>query len=99
MVKLPRSVVIAGRPWLVVYDKSLNGAEWKSNPGEIRIGAHNSDEEQMIYFLHEVLEAILDRRNNRYESTHSENDLFVFDHREFINIVRDFYFAIRPLLI
>jgi hypothetical protein len=96
-VNLPKSVAIAGRTWPVIMDKSVDGGKWKSDPGEIRIGPHKSDEERVIWFLHEVLEAILTLRNHRYESYPDENYLFVFDHREFINIVRDFYLAV-PIL-
>lgn len=79
-------------------DKSVHGGEWTSNPGEIRIGPHKSKEEQLIWFFHEAMEAILTMRNHRKESYPDNNDLFIFDHREFINIMRDFFLVISPLL-
>ena len=98
-MKLPRSVIIAGRPWPVVFDKAIVGAEWSSNPGVIRIGPHKSDEEQVIFFIHEILEAILTQRLHRYDSYPDEKcQLFFVDHREFSNVVRDLYQAIKPLL-
>lgn len=97
-MRLPSKVVIGGRTWPVIADKSVHGGAWTSDPGEIRIGPHKSDEERMTWFLHEVLEAILCIRNHRQDSYPDENYLFVFDHRDFINVVRDLFLALKSIL-
>jgi len=97
-MNLPKSVVIAGRPWPVIMDKAVSGGSWTSDPGEIRIGPHKSEDERMIWFLHEVLEAVLAMRNHRHDSIPDNNYLFVLDHREFTNAVRDLFLAIKPIL-
>jgi hypothetical protein len=94
----PKKVIIAGRNWSVLTDKTLNGGEWDADAGEIRIGPHKSEEERMICFIHEVLEVILTMKNYRQESYPDENYLFIFTHRDLINIARDFYLALRPIL-
>ena len=98
-MKLPTSVVIGGRLWPVISDKSVDGASWTTNPGEIRIGLHKSEEERMIWLLHEIFEAILAEGNHRFECyPNKDNDLFIFDHKEFIKIVKELYGAIKPIL-
>lgn len=98
-MKLPKTVIIAGRPWPVVEDKSVDGALWDSNPGTIRIGPHKSDDVRAIWLLHEILEAILTQRLHRYDSYPDEkSQMFILDHREFSSVICDFYQAIKPLL-
>ena len=97
-MRLPTSVIIAGRTWKVLYDKDVQGGEWYSQPGVIKIGPTSSDEEKIGIFVHEILEAILTTRNYRYDNYPDGNDLFVFNHREFINIVKDLTLALRGVL-
>ena len=97
-MKIPRKVLIAGREWPVIYDPKADGAEWKSNPGEIRIGKHPNQEEKAIWFLHEVIEAILTMGQHRFECYPNEdNELFVFNHKELSKICREIYRAIKGI--
>jgi len=99
MMSLPKSVIIGGRSWSVISDKSLDGGSWISNPGEIRIGLHKSEEVCMVWFLHEIFEVILAMGHHRFECyPNKDNDLFIFSHKELIKIVEEFYGAIRPIL-
>jgi hypothetical protein len=95
-MKIPKSVIIAGRCYKVIRDKSISGAEWHSDPGVIKIGHHQSDEELTQWLIHECIEAILVMRNHGYEN--AESRMFVFNHSEFSNIINDVYLALKPML-
>ena len=98
-MSFPKSVIIGGRPWPVISDKSVDGGSWTTNPGEIRIGPHKSEEERMIWLFHEIFEAILAMGHHRFECyPNKDNDLFVFNHKELTQIVRELYGAIKPIL-
>ena len=97
-MKLPKSVVIAGRPWPVISDKTIEGGMFTSDPGIIKIGPHGSEDERLNILIHEILEAILTIRNHRYQSYPDQNDLYVFNHREFIGVARDVGLALRGFL-
>jgi len=97
-MRLPQNVIIAGRTWKVVHDKDISGGRFDSKPGIIKIGSLQSKDEETQVFIHEVLEAILAMKNHRYENYQDENYMFVFNHRDFLNICRDLTLALKGIL-
>lgn len=98
-MKFPKSVIIAGRPFKVVFKAGLGGAQFSSMPGLIEVGPHPDGDERLVWFLHEVLESIMTQRMCRYDSyPDRDSSRFVMTHAEFSNIVRDLVLAIKPML-
>jgi len=100
-MKKPKKVVIAGREWSVVWDKTVEGACFDGNSAMIVIGRDGKGSEMELY-LHEVLEALLHERGHRYHYYCSdggnEKRIFSFNHAEFVNIVKDLALILKPLL-
>lgn len=98
-MRLPKSVVIAGLDFRVKYNRSVDGADWSSRTGLIRINPKRG-EPVFALFLHEVIEALMTRRGYRYEKNENCNceDLYIFSHPQYVELIRDLAVILRPML-
>lgn len=100
-MRLPRTVTIYGKQYVLKKDKTRNGAcvFWETN--EIIIGTAEK-QNVLTNFLHEVIEQILVENHHRYENHHIQaqrGDLvFVFNHQEFENLIPQVALAIKGIL-
>ena len=96
-MKLPKTVQIGGRTWRVERNLSIDGGEFFTHPGLIRIGRVANDEQVIQVLIHEILEAILVEGHHRYEHP-AEDHLFVFRHIDLCRIHKELYAALKPIL-
>ena len=97
-MKLPKEVIIAGRTYKVILNKNKTGASFNGNKALIEIGGKYPSDIPML-FLHEVMEAVLTERGNRYSCYTEGNEyLFSFTHKEFENFVMDVRLTLREIL-
>ena len=102
-MRLPRTVLICGKTWKVKKDSSVHcGGHFNGTQQEIVVGSNQSDEGVFEVFLHEVCEAVLTERMHRYglpyEGFENGNQMFVFNHAQFENVVKDIAMALRKLI-
>lgn len=97
-MKIPKSVIIAGKTYRVKTDNS-GGGSFDGVKGIITIGTKYKQDISSIFF-HECFEAICSERGYRYRyySDCDNNTKFVFDHNEFQRIIEDFTLAIGDVL-
>jgi len=101
-MNFPKRIIIAGREWKVKRDSSLAGvAFFDSFTATISLGKKYGEGEELEAFLHEVVEAILQDRGHRYHyNCDGDNDkrIFVFNHAQFTNVIRDLAGAVRLIV-
>ncbi len=97
-MKLPKTVFIAGQEWKVKLDPNLGGGHFEGGKAAITIGTkypHNI----LNTFLHEIMEATLSKRNLRYVLGYDQptngDYRFIFNHREFENVIKDIAFSLK----
>lgn len=99
-MKLPRVVTIVGLEYKVIADKDKTGGWFNTGAKEIHIGTKIKSDIKRI-FVHEVLEAILTERGNRYTLYgNGTNDrlLFSFYHYEYEQIVDELVYSLKSLI-
>ena len=96
-MRLPSKVVIGGRTFTVTRVKG-DGGQFRLTPPLLEVGRDDTDEGQMQTFIHEVLEMVLTERCHRYEGFPDANFMFMLDHRQFCEVVKDFYLALKGVL-
>lgn len=100
-MRLPKKVLIYGKEYTVVKDPSRNGACVYEKDNIIEIGTLEKGR-ILNNFLHEVIELILVenfcRYDNHYTCPRDKDMVFVFDHRDFENIVPQIAIAIKGIL-
>lgn len=95
--KLPKSVDIGCVKWDIEYDPKVGGGYFKDNT--ITIGTRNK-ENILETLFHEVFEAILVTRGNRYRHQFEFDNsgiMFVMNHLEFENFVIDVVSALKSM--
>jgi len=102
-MKLPKTVIIAGRTWKIVTDKKQRGAWYSGDKQKIVIGLKDATQEQTrINLLHEVIEAVFSERLLRYKLPYTGDDnghyLFVMNHYQFENAITDIGLALKEVL-
>jgi hypothetical protein len=95
-MRLPKSIQINGRPWRVIRNKRIYGGACHTHPGTIEIGNVANNDQEFEVLIHEILEGILLSGGRRYENN-ADEQMFCFDHHEFIAITKELSAAIRPL--
>ena len=102
-MKLPKDIIIGGRTWTIINNSKIKGGSFKQN--QITIGTKSKNTDEIIQtFLHEVIEAILSEKLLRFELPYNkpylENGdyLFVFNHRDFEESVKDISLALKEVL-
>jgi hypothetical protein len=101
-MKLPKTVIIGGREWTVTTDPKMNGASASSSHQRIVIGTKDGKESGYQNFLHEVIESVLDERMLRfqlpYENVTNGNYVYVFNHAQFEEAIKDIYLALKGII-
>jgi hypothetical protein len=101
-MKLPKTVIIGGREWTVTTNPKINGASSNNNKTRMEIGTAGGTENACQNFLHEVIESILDERMKRFQQPYAEPNnghyVFVFNHAEFEEMVKDIYLALKGII-
>lgn len=86
-----QKIKILGKEWTIKYEKSRSGGEFWGDKFEIIVGTkYPKDIPDILY--HEIIEAILTERGlryNRYSQAANSGYMFVFDHKEFENLIVD----------
>jgi len=99
-MKLPKTVKINDQVWKIIKDSKMNGGCF--GDGEIEIGTKEK-RKVLSNFLHEVIEAVLTENFLRYSAPHSPvcngDYMFVFNHKEFENIIPQIALAIKGIII
>lgn len=97
-MEIPRKVLIAGREY-TVHTGPGYGASFDCCERKIVLGKRSGNE-ALICVVHEIFEAILTERLNRYQIYTEGNDkmLFSFDHGEFCRLIPDFLIGIDWML-
>jgi hypothetical protein len=95
-MKLPKKISICGVDYDVVQDKKINGGKFDCGTYKIKIGIRYPKDVPNI-FLHEIIEAIITERGQRWRMWSDTNEklLFSFNHAEFVNIVMDIAAALK----
>ena len=99
-MRLPKTIIIAGKDWTVKTDKKFNGGWFNGGKAIMCIGTRFKKDIANI-FLHEVIEAILTERAHRYKIYDDEinqNFLFNLNHSEFDNVIFDITLALKSFL-
>lgn len=98
-MELPKTVNICGMTYGVkTNNKSYDGTGSTCNP-HIVVGTKSKNNERYWeIFFHEVMEVAACERGYRYGGGHSENAVFVMNHKEFDNFSRDIAVALRPMI-
>ncbi len=102
-MKIPKTVIIAGRIWKVITHKKERGGWYNSDKQQIDIGLEDASPERIRNtFLHEVMEAILSERLLRYKLPYTGDDngnyVFVMNHIQFENATDDIGLALKEVL-
>lgn len=97
-MKLPKYQIISGKKY---ETKFVSGTGGTFNTGEcvLTIG-DDKDNAAIECYAHEVIETILTERVHRYQyyaDGVNEGIKFVFDHAEFVNIVKDIIVGLNGL--
>jgi len=87
-MKFPKSVLIAGVKYKVIFDKRIKGGEFYWTNHLIKVEAGLSNERQWSILLHEICECIMVENFMRYQKcidgqTHNGDYLFCFNHDTF----------------
>jgi len=95
-MKLPKSIIIAGREYTVKQNPKSAGGNGNIRDCIITIGT-KLPKEIPIVFLHEVCEVIMVERGVRFDHTDDlpYELLFNFNHKEFENIIYDLSYALK----
>lgn len=96
-MRLPSKVTIGGRTFPVTR-VSGDGGQFRLSSPLLEVGRGGTDEEQMQTFIHEVLEMVLTERCHRYEGYPDTNFMFMLDHRQFCEVVKDLHLALKGVL-
>lgn len=87
MMKFPKSLIIGGVKWKIVFDRKITGGEFRWHNHIIKIEAKYSDERKWQVLIHEIAEVIMVNNTMRFQKnfTHIGNGdyLFNFDHDRF----------------
>jgi len=101
-IRFPRTVIIGGRLWHVNTDSETNGSSSHCRQQKIIIGTRYGREDAYENFLHEIIETVLVERMHRYNKPYTVADngsyVFVFNHAEFEEAIKDIYLALRDFL-
>lgn len=101
-MKLPKKIVICGCDWTVKTRPDAGGGYFNTGPAEIIVGTKFKQEIPEV-FLHEVTEAILTERCLRYRMVRGQDQengdlMFVMNHQQFQDFIKDLAFALKDYL-
>ncbi len=86
-IKFPKSLVIGGIKWRVIFDRKTEGGEFYWGKHLIKIDRTYSDESRFQVLIPEISEAIMVNNMMRFQKSLSEVNngdyLFSFDHDRF----------------
>jgi len=86
-MKFPKTIIIGGIPWKIVFDKKTDGGEFYWKKHLIKIDKTYSVERKFSVLIHEICEVIFVNNLMRYQKSLSEvsngDYLFSFDHDRF----------------
>jgi len=99
IIKRPKKIVIGGKEWRISYDSKKSGGSFQTSDYTIKIGTKYK-QDIIEVFLHEVIEAALSNRMFRWPMWDNTNNrmIFVFDHNQFEEIIKDLAYALKPIL-
>ena len=98
-MKLPKTINICGKTFAVVRDRKLYGGKGSTASQKITIGTkYPKNERHFENFIHEVAEVIACEREYRYGDGHSENSVFVMNHKEFDVFIQDFAAVLKQVI-
>lgn len=98
MIKLPKKVTVSGVLYTIHADPKHSGGITDLKEKTIIIGTEIPTMVEEILF-HEIFEAILHERGNRFTLYEEGNDKikFVLDHSEFENVCKDLLFSLKDI--
>ena len=98
-MKLPKKVIIASKEYVVKVDPNSIEGNFTGETNTITVGTRYPHLIEEL-FIHEVTEAILNERGHRYTAYIEPcgRALFIFNHAEFENIVRDLVLALKDVI-
>ena len=84
----PKSLIIGGIKWRIVYDRKVSGGEFYWSEHIIKVGAKETDERKFNILIHEICETIMVNNLMRYKkcldgSIGNGDYIFSFNHKEF----------------
>lgn len=86
-MNFPKTLIIGGVPWKIIFDKKVSGGEFRWKDHTIRIHAKYTDERKWQVLIHEIVEAILVNNSMRwspaFDNVQAGDYLFSFNHKEF----------------
>lgn len=92
-MRIPKSLIIGGVRWKIVYDKKLSGGAFFWREHIIKLNPDDSLERKYHNLLHEICEVILVNYNLRYSKPTMEQAngdyLFVLDHDRFEMFIQE----------
>lgn len=99
-MRLPSKVTICGVEYKIVMNHNRDGAHVDNKNLLLEIGTFNG--QALNNFLHEIIEVILRdnllRYRNCYINSGDVDYMFVFDHKDFSNIIPQIATAIKGIL-
>lgn len=85
--KIPKSLIIGGVKWKIIFDKKVSGGELYWYEKEIKIDKGYPEERKFQVLIHEICEAIMVNNIMRFRKwphgNHNGDYLFSFDHDRF----------------
>ena len=100
-MRLPKTVTIYGKEYRIVKIPIRNGACVNEVKNEIEIGTLEKGR-ILNNFLHELIELILVenfcRYDNHYTNPKDSDNVFVFNHRDFENIIPQIALALKDII-
>ena len=83
----PKTLIIGGVKWSIVFDKETSGGSFNWHNHQIKIQSNYSDERKFGVLIHEIVEVILVNNTMRYQKciteVYNSDYLFVFNHDSF----------------
>jgi len=87
MIKFPKTLIIGGVKWSIVFDKKIQGGSFYWHEHIIKIDKSYADERRFQVLIHEIVEAIMVNNAMRFQlnlTAISNGDYrFSFDHGQF----------------
>ena len=93
-MKIPKTIKLLGYDFKVIVKKNLEGGKFSWSKREIEIGDKFLEKEEAL--LHELFEAIMVKRLNRYYTNEGGAEfIFIFNHTQFCRLMNDFYLVLK----
>lgn len=93
-MRIPKKIKLLGYIFKIKIVKDLEGGKFSWSKKQIEIGNKFLEKEEA--FLHEIFEAIMVKRLNRYYTNEDGAEfIFIFNHTQFCRLMTDFYQVLK----